>query len=353
VGNINFKQSKICCISDIHLGVHQNNNNWHKILIEWATWLDKELKKKKIFDIMICGDLFHYRDEIAVNSLQVAKQFFDILEDYNIVMITGNHDCYYKDTSTVNSLSLFGGWKNITVIDTLTVDDIFDKRVSFVPWGVNVKDIPKCDLVFGHFELTDFKMNNFKICDHGDSPESLLNKSKMIITGHFHLRSERKYDEGKILYLGNPFQMDFGDAESRKGYYILDFDDIQNPKFTENKISPKHIKLLLSDLIKHDGVTPELKQLIKGNIIKLVIDKNIQGDDLDIIMICLNNLKPFSITVDYEINFNKFSVEGELDFEYSGVDYESTITEFVTMLDINNKKDVIQYTIDLYKSCKE
>ena len=104
---------------------------------------------------MICGDLFHYRDEIAVNSLQVAKQFFDILEDYNIVMITGNHDCYYKDTSTVNSLSLFGGWKNITVIDTLTVDDIFDKRVSFVPWGVNVKDIPKCDLVFGHFDQLD------------------------------------------------------------------------------------------------------------------------------------------------------------------------------------------------------
>ena len=60
-----------------------------------------------------------------------------------------------------------------------------------------------------------------------------------------------------------------------------------------------------------------------------------------------------SINVDYEINFNKFSVEGELEYEYSGVDYETAITDFVNMLDINNKHDVIQYTVDLYKSCKE
>jgi DNA repair exonuclease SbcCD nuclease subunit len=353
VASIEFKQPKICCISDVHLGVHQNNSNWHKILLDWVRWLDKNLKQKGIKDIMICGDLFHYRDEIAVNSLQVAKQFFDILTDYNIIMITGNHDCYYKDTSCVNSLSLFSGWENITVIDTLTTEEIYDKRVTFVPWGEEIRKIPRSDLIFGHFELTNFKMNNFKICDHGDSPDSLLKKSKMVITGHFHLKAERNFNTGKILYLGNPFQMDFGDAESEKGYYILDFNDITNPVFYINDISPVHKKILLSDLIKFSGVTTKLKELIKGNIIKLVIDKNIQADDLDIIMVCLNNLKPFSINVDYEINFNKFSVEGELEYEYSGVDYETAITDFVNMLDINNKHDVIQYTVDLYKSCKE
>ena len=158
----------------------------------------------------------------------------------------------------------------------------------------------------------------------------------MIITGHFHLKDERKFKNGKILYLGNPFQMDFGDAESEKGFYVLDFDKIQEPVFYKNTVSPKHKKLLLSELISFDGVTPELRKLIKSNIIKLVIDKNIQADDLDIIMICLNNLRPFTITVDYEINYNKFSVEGELEYEYSGVDYQTAITNFVNMLDINN-----------------
>ena len=78
MSSVNFKQPKICCISDIHLGVHQNNSSWHKILLDWANWLNKELEKRKIKDIMICGDLFHYRDEIAVNSLHVANEFFDI-----------------------------------------------------------------------------------------------------------------------------------------------------------------------------------------------------------------------------------------------------------------------------------
>ena len=66
----------------------------------------------------------------------------------------------------------------------------------------------------------------------------------------------------------------------------------------------------------------------------------------------LNSLKPFMFNLDYDINFNKFSVEGDVGYEYSGVDYETAITEFVNMLDINNKSEVIQYTIELYKSCK-
>lgn len=349
--HIYFKQPKICCVSDIHLGVHQNNSNWHKVLLDWANWLDKELKSNNIQDIMICGDLFHYRDEIAVNSLHVANEFFDILKSYNIVMITGNHDCYYKDNSLVNSLSILKGRPNVYIIDKPEFAKIFDKRVSFCPWGTKISELKPSDIIFGHFELVNFKMNNFKVCDHGDTPDDVLNKGKKIITGHFHLREHRKFDNGEILYLGNPFQMDFGDAGSTKGWYLLDF-NTNETQFFENKKSPVHIKLPLSELIKHDGITSELKRLIKGNIIKLIVDKNVEPDDLDIIVTVLNGLKPFMFNVDYDINYNKFSVEGELDYQYSGVDYETAITEFVNMLDINNKTEVINYTVELYKSCK-
>ena len=141
MSDIEFKQSKICCISDIHLGVHQNNSSWHKILLDWAQWLNQQLQKNKIQDIMICGDLFHYRDEIAVNSLHVANEFFDILHQYNIVMITGNHDCYYKDNSLVNSLSILKGRPNITIIDQCHSTTIFDKHVTFCPWGTKINEI--------------------------------------------------------------------------------------------------------------------------------------------------------------------------------------------------------------------
>jgi len=194
-------------------------------------------------------------------------------------------------------------------------------------------------------------MNNFKVCDHGDTPEDILKKGNKVITGHFHLREHRKFDKGEILYLGNPFQMDFGDAGSTKGWYELDFNTSETT-FHQNKLSPVHIKLPLSELIKYDGITDELKKLLKGNIVRLVVDKNVEPDDLDIITMSINSLKPFMFNLDYDINFNKFSVEGDVGYEYSGVDYETAITEFVNMLDINNKSEVIQYTIELYKSCK-
>ncbi len=349
--NVNFNNRKICCISDIHLGIKQNSSTWHKILIDWAHWLESELRQHGIIDIMIGGDLFHDRDNIAVNSLHVATDFLEIFREYNIVMITGNHDCFYKDTSLVNSLSIFKGWSNITIIDKYLQTTIYGKTVSFAPWGTSINDIGNCDLVFGHFEFENFKMNNFKICDHGDNPDDILIKSQKIISGHFHLRDHRKYKNGEILYLGNPFQMDFGDAGSTKGYYILDFDDLSTT-FYENKISPQHIRLPLSELIKYDGITEELKFLLQDNIIKLIIDRNIQTDDLDIIITKLNCLRPLNLNVDYDINYNKFSVD-DLNYQYSGVDYETAITEFVNMLDINNKPEVIKYTTELYKLCKK
>ena len=103
------------------------------------------------------------------------------------------------------------------------------KIITFVPWGGKVlKDIPKSDIVFGHFELENFKMNAFKICDHGDDPEVLVKKSNLIFTGHFHTRDEKhfKEDNSTILYVGNPFEMDFGDTMQKKGYYILDVDNL-------------------------------------------------------------------------------------------------------------------------------
>ena len=56
------KGSKVCCIADLHIGVHQNSIFWHETAIKWAEWLKDELNKQNIIDIFILGDLYHYRD---------------------------------------------------------------------------------------------------------------------------------------------------------------------------------------------------------------------------------------------------------------------------------------------------
>lgn len=345
--------SKIGIFTDLHLGVHQNSTFWIDIALNWAHWYKKELQDKNIKDVIFCGDFFHYRDEVSLVSLNAANTILDIFKDFNLYMITGNHDCYYKQSSEINSLSILKGRKNVHVYDEITVLDNLptDKKIVLCPWGTKIKDIPEADIVFGHFELQNFKFNSFKVCDHGDNVEDLLEKSSLIFSGHFHLRDEKKFDNKTVVYAGNPFEMDFGDAYQTKGYYILDLDTLKY-EFTENNISPKHLKIYLSKLIKTTNVDKEFNKILPNNLVKVVVDKNISSDHLELLVGKMSSFKPNDLHVDYDVNYNKLKFNDQLSLDLSGVDIVKAIEEFVNLLDISNKKEVVDYTISLYNKSK-
>lgn len=347
-----FNQRKVCCVSDIHVGVHQNSPMWHDTALQWATWLKKELTNKGITDIIIPGDLFHYRDEIALTTIHVVTDMLMIWKNFNILILVGNHDAYYKDKSDVNSLSIISGWENITVISEPTQITAFKKKLMICPWGTSVSEIQKSDIIFGHFEIQSFKYNQHKICDTGINSGDLLKKAPLVVTGHFHLREERSYKNGTILYVGNPYQMDFGDVYSTKGYYILDL-VTSDYTFHENNISPTHQKIKLSELVKEKSINNKVKGLFRNNIVKLIIDMNVAPDDMDILLKKFIELNAISITADYDVNFNRFGLEDDQNHDLSGVDISVAIEEFVNLLeDIPDKREIIKYTTDLYNKCK-
>jgi DNA repair exonuclease SbcCD nuclease subunit len=346
---IKINKSRVAVISDLHLGVHTNSTSWHEIAINWAKWISKELKRQNIKDIIFCGDWYHNRSEISVNTLQVSADILEILEDFNIIAIVGNHDIYYKHRTDVNSLSLFKSSKNITVIDKVTSIEAFDKIITLCPWGTTTKEIGKSDIIFGHFEIETFKMNTYKDCEDGLSVKDLLSKSSLIVSGHFHFRHEKKYGAGTILYVGNPFQMDFGDCDNIKGYHILDI-DTQEYEFYENTISPHYKKINLSELVKASTITSEIRALFTNNIVKFKIDKNISQEDLSILTSKLNLLKPENIQIEYDLNFNKINSDTN-EKDLSGIDIPCAIEEFVNLLEIEDKNNILKYTLDLYTRC--
>ena len=341
--------NKVAIFSDLHLGVHQNSDFWLGVSNQWADWYIEELNKRNIRRIIFCGDFFHYRDEISVKTLNFAKDFLDKFDKFEIMMITGNHDAWYKDTSEINSLSILKGYRNIKVFDTLEVLDWYDsnKKAAFCPWGTKLTDIPSCDIVFGHFELENFKMNSFKICDHGDKPEDLAEKAPLVFSGHFHLRAKRNFGKSEIIYVGNPFEMDFGDSMQSKGFYILDPDNFSY-EFIDNKITPKHIKVFLSKLILEKDPITYFKNEISGNIIKLIVDKDINSEHMDLLVAKLGTYKPCDIRIDYDVNYNKVKFSEENEFDLSGIDIVEAINEFIGLLDIDNKSEVVKYTTELY-----
>jgi DNA repair exonuclease SbcCD nuclease subunit len=345
-----INKSKVAVFSDLHLGVHSNSTQWHEIALNWCRWFVEDLKRNNIKDVIFCGDWYHNRSEISVDTLTVSAEIFELLSDFNLTIITGNHDMYFKHRTDVHSLNIVKGRVNVNIIDKPFAIEKFDRTITFLPWGFDTSTLPDGDICFGHLEIESFKMNSAKTCEDGIKASTLLRKFDLVVSGHFHTRHERTFEAGTILYVGNPFEMDFGDSDNEKGYYILDLDDLSY-NFIPNNISPKYKKISLSEMVAQGTITNEMVQIFNNNFVKLKIDRNISQDDLIILNNVLSKLKSHSITQDYDLNYNKILTDNNT-YDFSGIDIGNAIEEFINLLDIDNKDSIVQYTLNLFNKCK-
>lgn len=345
---INPKNNKVLFFSDLHLGVHQNSQTWHKICLDLAEWIDGVMKQEKLDTIFFAGDVFHDRHEIGVNTLHTAKKFFDILKDYQIHLIPGNHDAFLSSTVEVNSVEILES-ENVFVYSNPTTIEVGDKKVTFCPWKTKIQELEEVDMLIGHFEIPNFKMNATKICDHGDTSADLLQKAKAVITGHFHYREHRNYDGEKyILYLGSPYEMDFGDRGQQKGVSIIDFEDL-SVKFIENNVTPKHYRLKISELVqkKYDN----LQDLVKNNIVSLYVDTQIETLTLDLLISKLTQYNPLQFRTEFNI-LDSAQIDTK-DVKKLSIDIETAFHEFVEHVETRaTKKEVLDKCLELYKVCQ-
>jgi len=342
-----MEKYKIAFFTDLHIGVHQNSEKWLDVTYDWAKWFTSELKNKNINKVIFGGDLFHYRDEISVKTLHFTDKLLDLFNDFELYLIPGNHDAYYRDNSTVHSLSILRNRTNIKLFDKPASYNLASKQIGFCPWGTSIQEVPTdCDLIVGHFELENFNFNNHKVCEEGIKSTEILKKSKLIFTGHFHKRQQRVFDNGTIIYAGNPFEMDFNDINDQKGYYILDFEQENiTYDFYENNISPIHVKVNLSELEKLKVIAK--KKGWSNLSIKIIIDKDIKINLLDKIISSINFEGPFSMVTDHLHKFNigdNISITNDL----GDLNIKQCIVEYIDSLDIDNKQNVKAKTINLY-----
>ena len=58
------------------------------------------------------------------------------------------------------------------------------------------------------------------------------------------------------------------------------------------------------------------------------------------------------LSVDYDINFNRILDNRDAVEDLSGVNIEQAIVEFIDTMELDNAKEVIDYTLGLYERCK-
>lgn len=334
---------KFAIFTDLHLGIKQDDVSWHNVALEWCDEMVLTLKKKNVKNIIFLGDFFHNRNTICVETLNVTSKFLKKLSDFNLHMILGNHDLYYKKEYTTSAVNIFDGFPNIKIYQTPEYMTVGSKKLLFCGWGYDLMQY-KADVLFTHAEISTFRYNETQVCEDGYLCSSLLDNYNIIYTGHFHLRQTRKYKTGEVRYVGNPFQMDFSDEHDKKGFDIFDT-ETGDREFIENTISPRFVRLKLSEVIKISN--EQVSSMIKNSYFKLIIDRNISSEDISTLLGLFNGCRPRSITHEYSNSQNVLKNEdGEIVLE--SFDISEAIKEYIELMEIPEKKEIMNYTLDLY-----
>ena len=346
-----MRTNKVAIFSDLHLGLKQDSPVWHEIALNWCKWFVDEVKIREIDTIVFLGDFFHTRNNISANTLHVASKVLVMMKDFKLHIILGNHDLYYANEPTVSPVNLFQGRNNITVYTKPEVAELCTgTQCVFCGWGYNPEEYSG-DILFTHAEINIFRYNSdVDVCNSGFKASALMNNYKLVYSGHFHLKQEKKWTNTRISYVGNPFPMDHSDNyQTIKGFDILDLRTLES-EFVENTISPKFYKLYLSELISGRWPYEKLQSVIEGNIFKVIIDLNITLADVNVLNGLIGRYKPLEYSLEWE-NGKNFSQEIS-EVELKVFDMEEAIQKYIELLDIPNKKDVTEYVLRLYEKAQ-
>ena len=227
--------SLIAVYTDSHYGARKGSKYLHDYFeLFYKNIFFPSLKEHGVEAVIHMGDAFDSRKSIDYQSLEWSKKVvFEPLRDYETHMIVGNHDCYYKNTNNVNSPALLlKDYSNITTYSSPTNTKVKGLDMTFIPWicsenydeTLKVIKKSKAKVAFGHLELQGFRVNrNLVMEDHGTDPK-IFDKFTKVFSGHYHTRS----DNGKIFYLGNPYEMFWTDVNDTRGFHIFDTETLEH-----------------------------------------------------------------------------------------------------------------------------
>lgn len=224
---------RVAVITDTHYGARKGSKLFHDYFEKFYNDVFfPTLDREKITTVIHMGDAFDSRKGIEFKALEWAKRVvFEPLKERNITMhlMVGNHDAYYKNTNHINSVDLLlNEYDNVITYSEPAEVVIDNQPILFIPW-INEENKEStfkcienstCKCAMGHLELNGFRAHKGLVMDHG-MESKLYQKFQRVFSGHYHTRS----DDGKIFYIGNPYEMFWSDVNDDRGFIILDTDD--------------------------------------------------------------------------------------------------------------------------------
>jgi hypothetical protein len=221
---------KLAIITDQHFGARKGSQFVHDYFEEFYNNIFfPYLEEHQIDTVIDMGDTFDNRRNIDLASLEWSKRvYFDKLKSLGVHLhsIVGNHTAYYKDTNDVNSIDLLlTEYDNISVYSEASQIKIDGLDILLLPWinqenkesTFDIVKKSKAKVAMGHLELNGFRAHTTHVMEHGMDIDP-FEKFDKVYSGHYHTRS----DNGKIYYLGNPYEIYWNDVNDTRGFHIFD-----------------------------------------------------------------------------------------------------------------------------------
>jgi len=339
---------KIALITDTHFGARSDSipfDNFFKKFYDEIFF--PTLERENITCVIHLGDVFDRRKYINFNTLKSSREyFFDRLANYDVHMLAGNHDTYFKNTNEVNSPDLLLKDYDFNVIDAPTTIEVGGESILMMPWicndnyGVCMDAIKSSTArtLFGHLELAGFVMHKGQNNEGGMDP-GIFDKFDLVASGHFHHRSRSK----NIVYLGNPYEMTWNDFDDQRGFHIFDTETLEL-EFVANPFIMFE-KILYDDTkVQYDGIDTE--SYADKNVKLVVVNKTDFGAyDRFIDRLYKRNLLELKIIED----FSEFEADALGNEELNIEDTMSLLNSFVESTETDADKSRIKLLLkELY-----
>jgi DNA repair exonuclease SbcCD nuclease subunit len=228
--------SKVAIITDTHYGARKGSKLFHDYFEKFYNDIFfPSLDEHGIDTVIHMGDAFDSRKGIDFKALDWAKRVvFEPLKQRGITMhlMVGNHDAYYKNTNSINAVELLlQEYDNVITYSKAQEVEIGGLGILFIPWinDENSEDTFKLiknsnlQCAMGHLELSGFRAHRGCIMENGIDSQ-LFENYKVVFSGHYHTRSS----DGKIFYLGNPYEMFWNDVNDTRGFHLFETETLEH-----------------------------------------------------------------------------------------------------------------------------
>lgn len=331
---------KIAIFTDSHWTARKSSRHLHDYFeLFYKNIFFPALEEQGVEIVVHMGDAFDNRKSIDFWGLDWTRRVvLEPLRKYEVHMIVGNHDIFLRNSTEINAPELLlKDYPNIKTYSSPTNTKVGGIDMTFIPWicsenydeTLKVIKKSKAKIAMGHLELQGFRVNKHLIMEeHGLDP-NIFTKFQKVFSGHYHTRS----DNGRIFYLGNPYEMYWTDVNDTRGFHIFDtetfehtpidnpyklfyniyYEDTPHQMFDVTEYVNKIVKVIVRKKSKQKEFDKFIDKLYKVGIqdLKIIENFDIQENEDFVIDEEENTISILNRYIDEsECNFDKNVIKG-------------------------------------------